>query len=108
MAMRSNPHLRENRIRIAVLRLDLASSQLLGVKWSMSKKEIYRIVTRGQDGSMRIRDFHTAENILATHSQIGTDESRVEEVCQPTGRIFLESSAILARGTNRLPTRLSP
>lgn len=44
----------------------------------MSKKEIFRIVTRGQDGSLRIRDFHSAENIIATHSQIGTDDSSTD------------------------------
>ncbi|MDZ4848378.1 MAG: hypothetical protein SGI77_03735 [Pirellulaceae bacterium] len=44
----------------------------------MSKKEIYRIVTRGQDGSLRIRDFHSAENIISTHSQIGVDDSSTD------------------------------
>ena len=44
----------------------------------MAKKDTFRIVTRGQDGSMRIRDFHSAENILATHSQIGTDDSSTD------------------------------
>ena len=44
----------------------------------MSKKEIFRIVTRGQDGGLRIRDFHNAENILATHSQIGIDDSSTD------------------------------
>jgi hypothetical protein len=44
----------------------------------MAKKETFRIVTRGQDGSMRIRDFHSAENILATHSQIGIDDSSTD------------------------------
>lgn len=44
----------------------------------MAKKEIFRIVTRAQDGSLRIRDFHSAENILATHSQIGIDDSSTD------------------------------
>lgn len=44
----------------------------------MSKKEIFRVVTRGQDGSLRIRDFHSAENILATHSQVGIDDSSTD------------------------------
>lgn len=44
----------------------------------MSKKEIFRVVTRAQDGSLRIRDFHSAENILATHSQVGTDDSSTD------------------------------
>ncbi len=40
----------------------------------MAKKEIFRVVTRGKDGSMRIRDFHSAEQILETHSQVGTED----------------------------------
>ncbi len=44
----------------------------------MAKKEIFRVVTRAQDGSLRIRDFHSAENILATHSQVGTDDSSTD------------------------------
>lgn len=40
----------------------------------MAKKEIFRVVTRAQDGSLRIRDFHTAESILKTHSQSGIDD----------------------------------
>ena len=44
----------------------------------MPKKEIFRVVTRAQDGSLRIRDFHSAENILATHSQVGTDDSSTD------------------------------
>lgn len=44
----------------------------------MSKKDTFRVVTRAQDGSLRIRDFHSAENILATHSQVGTDDSSTD------------------------------
>jgi hypothetical protein len=44
----------------------------------MSKKEIFRVVTRAQDGSLRIRDFHSTENILATHSQVGVDDSSTD------------------------------
>lgn len=44
--------------------------------WShlMAKKEIFRVVTRGKDGSLRIRDFHSAEQILETHSQVGLED----------------------------------
>jgi len=44
----------------------------------MAKKEVFRVVTRGQDGSLRIRDFHTAESIFQTHSQAGVDDSSTD------------------------------
>jgi hypothetical protein len=40
----------------------------------MARKEIFRVVTRAKDGSLRIRDFHSAEQILETHAQVGTDD----------------------------------
>lgn len=44
----------------------------------MSKKDTFRIVTRGSDGSMRIRDFPDSEPILRMHSQIGVDDSSAD------------------------------
>ena len=44
----------------------------------MAKKEIFRIVTRAENGSLRIRDFHSAEPLLATHSQIGVEDSSTD------------------------------
>ena len=44
----------------------------------MSKKEVFRVVTRAQDGSLRIRDFHSAESIFQTHSQVGIDDSSTD------------------------------
>lgn len=44
----------------------------------MSKKDTYRIVTRGTDGSLRIRDFANAEPILRMHAQIGVDDSSAD------------------------------
>ena len=44
----------------------------------MNKKDTYRIVTRGVDGSLRIRDFPSAEPIFALHSQIGVDDSSAD------------------------------
>lgn len=44
----------------------------------MGKKEVFRVVTRAQDGSLRIRDFHTAESIFQTHSQSGVDDSSTD------------------------------
>ncbi|XZE46801.1 hypothetical protein SH467x_002097 [Pirellulaceae bacterium SH467] len=44
----------------------------------MSKKDVFRVVTRAEDGSIRIRDFHSAESIFRTHSQIGIDDSSTD------------------------------
>ena len=44
----------------------------------MTKKEVFRVVTRGQDGSLKIRDFHNAESIFKTHSQVGIDDSSTD------------------------------
>jgi len=38
------------------------------------KKETYRVVTRGADGQLRIRDYDTAEDLLRRHTQIGVDD----------------------------------
>jgi hypothetical protein len=37
-------------------------------------KSTYRIVTRAADGTIRIRDFPTAEPLVAAHEQIGVDD----------------------------------
>ena len=37
-------------------------------------KEVVRIVTRGADGKLRIRDFPNSEALLKMHSQIGIDD----------------------------------
>jgi hypothetical protein len=44
----------------------------------MAKKDVFRVVTRAQDGSLKIRDFHSAEMILKTHSQAGIDDSSTD------------------------------
>jgi hypothetical protein len=40
----------------------------------MFEKEIIRVVTRGADGKLRIRDYGKAESLLRMHSQIGVDD----------------------------------
>jgi hypothetical protein len=40
----------------------------------MTKKDTFRIVARGSDGSLLIRDFPTSEPLLNTHTQIGIDD----------------------------------
>lgn len=44
----------------------------------MSKKDLFRVVTRAADGSLRIRDFHSAEMIFKTHTQVGVDDSSTD------------------------------
>ncbi|MEM6691164.1 MAG: hypothetical protein AAF664_17180 [Planctomycetota bacterium] len=40
----------------------------------MPKKDTFRIVTRGSDGSLLIRDYPTCDPIIRSHIQIGTDD----------------------------------
>jgi hypothetical protein len=38
------------------------------------KKDTFRIVTRGTNGEIRIRDYDSAEALLKRHTQIGVDD----------------------------------
>ena len=40
----------------------------------MAKKDTFRVVTRGSDGSLLIRDYPSCEPLLQMHLQIGTDD----------------------------------
>lgn len=40
----------------------------------MAKKDTFRVVTRGQDGSLLIRDFPDTTPLNTMHIQIGTDD----------------------------------
>ncbi len=40
----------------------------------MALKNTVRVVTRGVDGTLRIRDYPTTEPLLQTHTQIGIDD----------------------------------
>ena len=37
-------------------------------------KDTYRVVTRGADGKLRIRDYHQSEPLVRLHTQIGVDD----------------------------------
>ena len=37
-------------------------------------KEIFRVVTRGTDGSIRIKDYPKPDALLRMHTQIGVDD----------------------------------
>lgn len=38
----------------------------------------YRIVTRGVDGSIRIREYDKKESLMRLHSQVGVDDSSTD------------------------------
>jgi hypothetical protein len=38
----------------------------------------FRVVTRGRDGSIRIRDYDNQEPLLKMHTQIGIDDSSTD------------------------------
>ncbi|MCR4411474.1 MAG: hypothetical protein NUV77_03500 [Thermoguttaceae bacterium] len=38
------------------------------------KREKFRVVTRGADGQIRIRDYDSQEDLLKRHIQIGVDD----------------------------------
>jgi hypothetical protein len=40
----------------------------------MAIKDTFRIVTRGTDGNLLIRDYPTCDPIINAHQQIGTDD----------------------------------
>lgn len=43
-------------------------------KLAAMKKQTIRVVTRGTDGQIRIRDYDSPEDLLKRHSQIGIDD----------------------------------
>lgn len=44
----------------------------------MSKKDVFRVVTRATDGTLRIRDFPNTEPLLEMHTQIGIEDSSTD------------------------------
>ena len=38
------------------------------------KRETYRVVSRGVDGELRIRDYDSEEEVLKRHTQVGIDD----------------------------------
>ena len=38
------------------------------------EKDTYRVVTRGADGNIRIRDYDTEQDLLKRHRQVGVDD----------------------------------
>ncbi len=48
------------------------------VVFSMSKKDVFRVVTRATDGTLRIRDFPSPQPLLEMHTQIGIEDSSTD------------------------------
>lgn len=42
------------------------------------KKDTFRVVTRGADGEIRIKDYHDKEALLNLHTQIGVDDCNTD------------------------------
>ena len=40
----------------------------------MKKKDTFRIVTRDTSGELKFRDYHTEEDVLKRHIQVGIDD----------------------------------
>lgn len=40
----------------------------------MAKKEVFRVVSRGERGELRYRDYSSPETLLNRHIQIGVDD----------------------------------
>ena len=40
----------------------------------MSKKKIFRVVSRGTDGQLRSKDYPSEQALLSLHTQIGVDD----------------------------------
>lgn len=38
------------------------------------KKDTFRVVTRGADGELRIRDYDSQQDLLKRHKQVGVDD----------------------------------
>ena len=41
-------------------------------------KNTFRVVTRGKDGSIRIRDYDNQERLMKLHTQIGIEDSSTD------------------------------
>ena len=55
---------------------DETNRQWMGTlrRTSTMNEGTFRVVTRGADGEIRIRDYDTAEALLKRHSQVGVDD----------------------------------
>lgn len=68
-------------------------------------KDTWRIVTRGSDGELIIRDFDSPEQILKTHLQVGTDDCSTDLELHSTRLSFARRPD--SRGTQRGAIRVT-
>ena len=45
-----------------------------GLDTMAKSKDTFRVVTRGKNGELRVRDYQTKESVLKLHSQVGVDD----------------------------------
>jgi hypothetical protein len=50
------------------------SKQAMGSKKMSKSKPTFRVVMRGADGKLRIKDYASQESLLRLHTQIGIDD----------------------------------
>ena len=63
-------------------------------------KDTFRVVTRGADGKLRIRDYNQPETLLRLHIQIGVDDCSTDLGLrgQPVFKQVLEHVTAASRG----------
>jgi hypothetical protein len=42
------------------------------------KKDTFRVVTRGADGQLRVKDYGSKESLLRLHTQVGIDDCNTD------------------------------
>ena len=62
-----------NPARLLVRRRDVDSSLTPSEHFTMAK-DTFRVVTRGPDGKIRMRDYDAPDTLLRMHTQIGVDD----------------------------------
>ena len=62
----------------APVNLVLIAPKLTGKGTNQMSKNTFRVVTRGKDGSLKIRDYDEKEPLFRTHAQIGIEDSSTD------------------------------
>ena len=56
----------------------MLASQTPAVLGESMKKDTFRVVTRAEDGELRIKDYDDRESLLKLHTQIGVDDCNTD------------------------------
>ena len=43
------------------------------------KKDTYRVVTRGTNGQLRVKDYGSKDSLLQLHTQVGIDDCSTDQ-----------------------------